>query len=277
MDLAREALTLAEASGDTQTQAQVCGAIAETYQQYGRFGPDIELIEKALDLASEAGDLARMGQYLHLAVHHAVGVGEYERTKELFDRARAIALATDDALLTCQLHRSEGLMLCFAGDPAAGLEVNLEGVALAHAHGLAELEIIMLHNTAEDYLDLGRKNKALYYFSESLRSAQAARFDRLTEANQMFVGYLEVTHLGSSEGFAKIEEGLESASRSGRLWNLNQGHRLLGEARLYEGDLESAAFHLEEALHLAQNTGVAHFVAEVRQALERLAAVGQRT
>lgn len=269
IDRTREAMPLAESSGDSAIIAQVCGAIAESCQQWGEYGPDLPYIERALALTSEAGDLRPLGRYLQLAVMHAVGVGDHERTNELFERARAIATATDDPLLTCQLHKCEGLLLRFSGRYEAALKVDLEGIALAHASGLAELEMILLHNCGDNHLEQGRLLEALYYYNESLRLSQRARFDRLTEANQMFVGFLEANHLELDEGLERLQSAIDGAAVAGRLWNLAQGHRLLGRVLLERGEGERACHHLEEAVEHSRKTGVRFFIEEAERWFER--------
>lgn len=269
LERAREAVPLARRSDDRLMVAQVCAAIAENYQQQGDFGHDMDPLESALEIASEIGDVRRVGEYLQLAVVHAVGVGEYDRTRELLEQAQTIARENSDPLLACQLQKVEALLKRFSGDNEGALKINLKGVAMAHAHGLKEQEIIMLHNCGDNHLFMGREREALYFYSESLRRSKAARYDRLTEANEMFVGFLEVTYLGVETGLDKLRAAISSAERQGRLWNLNQGHRLLGQALMAMDNVESAVYHLREALRLAQETGVMFFIEQAASWLER--------
>lgn len=269
LERAREAVPLARRSDDRLMVAQVCAAIAESYQQQGDFNHDMEYLESSLQIATEMGDVRRVGEYLQLAVVHAVGVGEYDRTRELLEQARTIARENSDPLLACQLQKVEALLKRFSGDNEGALRTNLEGVAMAHAHGLEEQETIMLHNCGDNHLFMGREREALYFYSESLRRSKAARYDRLTEANEMFVGFLEVTYLGVETGLDRLQAAISSAERRRRLWNLNQGHRLLGQALMAMDNVESAVYHLREALRLAQETGVMFFIEQAASWLER--------
>lgn len=271
----REAMPLAEQTGDEVMVAKVCGAVAESFQQWGEYGPDIAYIERALQIAGDEGDLKELGRYLHLAVMHAVGVGEYDRTRELLDRARAIARASNDPVLTCQLLKAEGLMLFFSGDHEGALKVNLEGVALAHGYGLAEPEIIMLHNCGDAYLILDRDREALYFYNESLRRARLARFDRLAETNELYLGFLEARHLGLEEGFQRLKTALDNANRVNRVWNMTQGNLLVGRLYLERGDLNQALSHLNEAAALARKSGVRYFVQLTEHWIERAEARGR--
>lgn len=270
MDVVQEAIPLAEQSGDPLILAQAYTAIAESYQQWGEYGPDFDYIEPALRLASESGDLLQLGRGLQLAVTHAAGVGEYQRTEELLMRARAIANTSNDPLLTCQLTRAESLLRIFSGDAERALTKILEGLELAHSSGLNELEVIFLHNAGDAHLRCGRMQEALYYFNESLRRSTVARFDRLTEGNDMYIGYLEATYLQNSSGFERISAATEVAREKGRIWNVTQGHQLMGRTLLYQGDLTEARHHLEEALRLAEASGVAFFVEEAKRWLEEV-------
>ncbi len=263
-DQAKEAIPLAESADDKVVLAQVYGAIAESYQQWGQYGPDMTYLEPALQLASDAGDLKELGRLLQLAVMHAAGVGKYQRTEELLSRAKEIASTSEDPLLECQVLKAETLLLFFSGDIQTSLEYSLKGFDLAHRNGLLELEVIFLHNAGDSHLRLEQMQEALYYFNESQRRAEAAHFDRLTEMNEMFIGFVEATYLHSQSGFDRLTRILERARRLGRVWNLTQGHQLLGRALAGRGELSEAKVHLEEALRLADSSGVIFFIDEAK-------------
>jgi len=269
-----EAVPVAERSENRMILAQAYGAIAETMQQYGEYGPDKAYVEAAMAIAREEGEHLRLGEYLQLAVMHAGGVGQYDKTAEYLEQARAIAEAADDPLLSCQLLKAEALLLFFIGDVDAALETNLRGIRRARRNGLREVEIVMLHNAGDDHLAQGNMQEALYYFTESLRRSKEACFDRLTEANEMFIGFIEAAHLGSRQGFDRLQGAIESGRRLGRIWNLTQGHQLMGRALLSQGDRQGAVEHLEEAVRRAEQAGVKFFTDEARSWLERARAGG---
>ncbi len=269
VELSRSALPMAEASGHGITLARVYAAIAETMQQWGQYGPDLEYIKLALRIAEEESDLPRVAEYLQLSVMHAAGTGKYEHTWEYLERARAIGQTADDAVLTCQLFKAEGLLLTFSGDDEAGLRNNIEGIERARQYGLIELEIVMLHNAGDNHLHMGNTAEALYYFTESLQRSQEAHLDRLIEANDMYVGYIEAAHLGSPAGFDRLQEAIDTGRASGRNWNLAQGHQLMGRALLEQGDRDGAIAHLEEALACAREANVKYFTDDAARWLQR--------
>ncbi len=262
------AMPLAESSEDASIIAQVCAAIAESCQQWGEYGPALVYIERAIQLASDAEDLEQLGHSLLLALLHAVGVGEHDRTADLLDRTKAIAQSMNAPLLSCEIHKAEASMLAFSARHEEALKVNLEGIALAHAHGFEELELVMLHNSGDNHLELDRPREALYYFNESLRRARAARFDRLTEINELFVRFVEATHLELDESLERLRHAIDNAELVGRVWNLTQGHQLLGRALYQRGDQAGAIVQLEEALRLARETSVQFFIDEATRWLQ---------
>jgi tetratricopeptide (TPR) repeat protein len=270
IDHAKEAIPLAESAGAPLVLAQVYAAIAESYQQWGQYGPDMAYLEPALQLASQAGDLRELGRILQLAVMHAAGLGKFQRTVELLEQARGMAETSGDPLLHCQVLKAETLLHIFSGDFEAGLRSTLAGFDRAHRHGFLELEVIFLHNAGDAHLRLGRMQEALYYFTESHRRAAAVGFDRLVETNTMYVGFLEATYLRSRSGMERLTGILEKARTLGRVWNLTQGHQLLGRALLDRGELAGARVHLEEALRLAESSGVTFFVDDARHWLDEL-------
>ena len=264
-----EAVPVAERCDDRMMLAGAYGAIAETLQQYGEYGPDWPYVEAAINIAREEGEHLRLGEFLQLAVMHAGGVGLYNQTSEFLEQARAIAEATDDPALSCQLLKAEALLLFFIGDAEAALETNLRGIREARRHGLVEVEIVMLHNAGDDHLELGNMQEALYYFTESMNRSRDACFDRLTEANEMFVGFIEASYLGARDGFDRLQGAIDSGRRLGRTWNLTQGHQLMGRALLAQGDRAGAVEHLEQAVASAEQTGVKFFTDEARRWLAR--------
>ena len=270
-----EAVPVAERSDNRMILAQAYGAIAETLQQNGEYGPDRAYVEAAMNIAREEGEHLRLGEYLQLAVMHAGGVGLYDQTAEYLEQARAIAEASKDAVLSCQLLKAEALLLFFIGDVDAALQTNLRGVRRARRHGLREVEIVMLHNTGDDHLALGNMQEALYYFTESLRRSRESRFDRLTEANEMFIGFIEAAYLGSKQGFDRLQSAIESGQRLGRIWNLTQGHQLMGRALLSQGDTRGAVEHLEQAVQRAEQSGVKFFTDEAKSWLARAKGGGE--
>jgi tetratricopeptide (TPR) repeat protein len=269
VDLSRSALPMAKASGHGITLAGVYAAIAETMQQWGQYGPDLEYIKRALRIAEEEGDLPRVAEYLQLSVMHAAGTGQFEHTFEYLERARAIASTADDAVLTCQLFKAEGLLLTFSGDDEAGLRTNIDGIERSRRHGLMEVEIVMLHNAGDNHLHMGNTAEALYYFTESLHRSQEAHLERLIEVNEMYVGYIEASHLGAPAGFDRLQEAIDTGRQSGRNWNLAQGHQLMGRALLEQGDRDGAIAHLQEALNCAQEANVKYFTDDAARWLER--------
>jgi tetratricopeptide (TPR) repeat protein len=269
MDRAREAIPLAERSGNRRVCAEAYAAVGESCQQWGRFGPDIEYIELAVKIASKEGDLRRLGRYLQLAVMHAAGVGEYERTRQLLDEARTIQRAAKDATLECLLLRAEAVVVAFQEQYERALEMNLAGAERSRRHGLLELEIIMLHNAGDVHLHMGNHKEAFFYFKESLRRSRPARFDRLTEANEMFIGFLQAAWLGLDDGLRVLDAANKKAAEIGRLWNLTQGERLMGEALFARGDRSGAVAHFEEAVRLARESGIRYFIEEAEGSLRR--------
>jgi len=219
--------------------------------------------------ASDSGELLQLGHFLQLAAMHAAGVGEAEQGAAILERARPIARASNDPLLTCQLIKAESLLHIFSREFDAALETSLEGASLAHTHGLLELEIIMLHNAGDACLRQGNASKALYYFKESARKSREARYDRLTHTNDIYIGYIEAAHLGAVEGLDRLRAAIEKSRRLGRVWNLQEGNQLAGRILLSWGDRPGALPYLREALSHARDSGIRFFIEEAEHWLRQ--------
>lgn len=270
MELAKDAIPLAESTGNALLLARAYGAIGDAYQQWGQYGPDLRYIEAAVSFASESGDPVQLGHFLQLAVTHAAGVGEDEQTRVLLEQIRPIVEANDEPSLRGQLLKGETLLAIFARDYEEAVKKALEGIELARSTGQHQLEVLMLHNAGDASLRLGREREALYYFTESLRRTRAGRYDRLTEMNEMFIGFIEASSLGQEAGLMRIRKAIELAKKQGRIWNLQQGHELLGKAMAKQGDQTGARPHLQKALRYAKESGVRFFIEESTMALESL-------
>lgn len=267
MELAKDAIPLAESSSDAACLAEAYGAIGEAYQNWGQFGPDLRYIEAAVSFAVESGDRVGLGRVLRLAVIHAAAVGEHDQVRLLLDQVRPIAAAHDDPLLRGQLLGVEAVIHVLARDFEHAAERALEGVAYARRHGLRLIETVMLHNAGDALLRLGRHREALFDFDESLRRSRAGCLDRVTELNEMFVGYLEAVAFGDRRGLDRLRRALARAAEPGRLWSLTQGHELLGRALVESGDREAGVSHLREAARFARETGVRFLVDEADRRL----------
>jgi len=268
MERAKDAIPLAECTGNPVFLAYAYGAIGEAYQHYGQYGPDLRYIEAAVSFANESGDLNCLGRFLALALTHAVNVGEEEQTGLLMSQTRPVVEESGSPQLRGQLLRAEIFLSTYLGEYSDAVEKSLKGIELAHRNGLNDLEVEMLHSAGDGYLRLERSREALFYFSESLRRSRSAHFDRLTELNEMYVGFIEGTHLNQPDGVERVRRALEQAGRGERIWNIYQGHHLLGRALHAQSD-DSSEYHFEEALRFAEKTGVKLFIAEATSWLGR--------
>lgn len=266
-ELAKDAIPLAETTSDPRLLARAYGALGEAYQQWGRYGPDLRYVEAAVSFATESGDEVELAQVLRLAVTHAAGVGEDHQSRLLLEQVRPIVDQSGDPSLQVQLLKAETLFSIFSRDYEGALQWVSQALPITRAHGLHQLETEMLHNSGDATLRLGRPRQALSSFAESLRRSRAGGYERLTEMNEMYVGFIEAAHLGQQEGFERIRRALSTAEGQGRIWNLQQGHELLGRALLARGDRAGAQPHLTEAVRYARQSGVRFFIEEAVAAL----------
>ena len=267
IDLARSVAPLAEKSGDDMLMAKVYASIAESYQQWGTYGPDGQFVALAVQIAETEGDLVKLGEYLQLAVMHAMGVGDYEKTLDYLERARPIAEAARDPELKARLSRFEGLLCLMTGDFDKGVELNSDGARFARQHGILDQEIVMLHNLGVCYFEKEDIREALYHFNESLRKAAGAGFHKMTAANEIFIGHIEATHLGLESGLEKIRRAIRAEYRVGRLWNIPQGLQLRGRTEAAMDKTQDALKSFKKAVNVAKETGVQFFIKNAERSL----------
>jgi serine/threonine protein kinase/tetratricopeptide (TPR) repeat protein len=268
IERAKNAIPSAETAGDPLLLAQAYAAIGEAYQRWGQFGPDLRYIEAAVRFASQASDSVELGRFLQLAVRHAAGVGEYDQTQVLLDHARFIGAKTGDPELTGNLLLADAqLRICQRDFERAGQSAT-DALRKARKHGFAELEIQALHKLGEIYLRLELPREALFHLSESLRRARAARYDRMADDNEMYIGYTEAVYLGMSQGTDRVRRVLEKKDRGEQIATRQKAHELLGRALLAEGRSSEALPLLTEARRLAQDMGVQFVIEEAEHWVE---------
>ncbi len=272
LDLARTVVPLAEKSGDEMLMAKVYASIAESYQQWGTYGPDGSFVSRAVRIAEKHGDMVKLGEYLQLAVMHAMGVGDYEKTREYLDRVRPIAEMGRDPGLKARLFCFEGLLCLMTRKLDEGVDVSREGAKFARKHGLLESEIAALHNAGVCHYEKGDIQEAMYHFNESYRKAAEAEFHKMIAANEIYIGHIEAVYLGNESGLQKIRSAIRSEFRVGRLWNIPQGLQLRGRTESALGKQQDALKSFLKALDVAKETGVKYFVENAEKSLREFQA-----
>ncbi|MCH7801284.1 MAG: hypothetical protein IIC24_07035, partial [Chloroflexi bacterium] len=133
----------------------------------------IKVIERALDLVpDDSHEAARLLVQLGIHVGHT---GEYERAKEAFDRAIAIAEREDDSTLKMRAFAYAAAVEWFNGKAQESVDVGLQAIELAHQANDLDVEGEAHLHVALGYIQLGNSTEAQRYADAGLEVAERSR------------------------------------------------------------------------------------------------------
>ncbi|MEI5522812.1 BTAD domain-containing putative transcriptional regulator [Streptomyces brasiliscabiei] len=166
--LTRHAVILAQASGDTASEARALGHLASAHYSAGHLRQALLLVDEAAELSEHLGDVAARMRHLG---NRAALLRELGRAADArATLARCLALRpgpltpTEEAILAG--HQGYVAELT---DPRSALAYHRRSQGLARRAGSAVIEQVALCNTGRTQLALGEPADALRSFDEALR------------------------------------------------------------------------------------------------------------
>jgi class 3 adenylate cyclase len=291
--LAEEAISLARATDDPRTLAEVLRNVFETIRAPDTLAWRIDLAEELVGCAKEVGDPALRYSAHNFEFHTCVERGDLERAKLALERMQLIAHELDQPTMTWVATFSTAAWELMHGDLAAGerlfesaFQIGQEagqpdavfvyGAALTHARsyqGRAQEVIAMMEQSVSAYPAIAAWRAGLAsmlsYLDRGVEAAkileQAAndRFEHIapnTATLTALAMYAEAAVLTDSSGPASILYELIEPFADQIVWNGVQGY---GHARMWlgllaacMGDHEQADQHLAFACDFQESHGL---------------------
>jgi class 3 adenylate cyclase/tetratricopeptide (TPR) repeat protein len=278
---AREAMAIAEETGDERILARVLSSLgmvsqkdgdlreadakllrsAEICQRRGFAGPLITNLvwlgaqahwrgesQRALDYEAEAERLARQQHegFSEMVAHcfrcnAHAALGEWEIAFQALDEVMRKARERENKYAAARGTNTRGAFHHELGDLQRAIDLNREGIELGRAAKIPNTEIYSTINLARDHLALGNAGQAGQILRETAERLRSGFFD---------------SHLWA--------------------WKIRVGV-MLGRLALLEGEPDRAQPHLAEALELAERIEYRKQIAEGRRLLGELLLAGGQT
>jgi tetratricopeptide (TPR) repeat protein/transcriptional regulator with XRE-family HTH domain len=232
-----------------------------TRAEAGEFAGAVADLEVAL-AGYSPNDPRRRGTLAALGMTHR-RQDHYDAARACLAEALELARAADDAPAVANILYHLGTVEWSDGDNAAATPLHQEAVTICRREGLGGVVAIQaLHGWAEALFALGRPDRAVEMFAESLALARESG-DRSYEAeNLMMLGFSYAGFMGAGqyrEALASFDEAL-TISRAAQL-DWHTGYILAGRGvtKGRAGDYQGGIADLAAALALKLSAGTARY------------------
>ncbi len=257
-----EAEALVELTRRVQDRPAEAGAliqVASALQWMEDFPPALERAREAIEIAESSGAQAPLGGALYIRGYVHLVSGQLEAAEEDLGRALAIGRAGEAPGLQGLVLHTLALRRSWQGEYQESLKVANEAVQIAREHRLVVPLIRGLWNIGVAWTDLGHYDRALAALAEGLALAEKVGDDALIPRIRNTLGWLRIDCGDVASGIEVSERSYEETNRSSRAGHSTGAERRAfirineGDAWMAQGNFESAAHALEEALHTVQH------------------------
>jgi predicted ATPase len=275
--LLEESLALSRAMGDDLSAARAPYPLGQAFMREGEYARASPLFEEALALYQEAGDRLGAGFSLSGLAWLAFYRGEYDRAKAVTEESMAQFRQAGDrpalAYATSQLaHVVER-----RGTYDWALSLLDEALALwqdaRHPSGSAWVQM----NRGWCLLALGENERATALLEESLATARRTGHFSIILMSLMYLGWAAYLRGEHAEAAGLLEEALAQCRRIHNRFGIES--TLVGLACVLQarGDFDRAGICLREGLLVGREIGTPGPLADLLEAMSRLAAAEGQT
>ncbi|MBW2460094.1 MAG: protein kinase [Deltaproteobacteria bacterium] len=230
-------------------------ATAEGYNRNGQYASASGLLEEALALSRDTGDLnAQIRCLIPLALAVAA-VGDEDKGRGHLEEARRLAGMHPDRYTDIELLKTEALIAFYLRQHQGVVDASARALELSKEWGFWHEAAVNAHNLGEGYLRLGDFKRAFSNLRYSYELAKEHSATRIEYMNLRVLGFIDAVRFESPEGRRRLVEATEFAKRHDYHWDYVQSLYMLGIAEAHLDDPESARQHLREAMRLAAELG----------------------
>lgn len=257
----RKAIDLGETLKDSLAVAEAAKDLAGYFMRSGNAAEWERFASKCLDAAQQAGSSRLQVSALNMLAVHADSKGDRARARDLYREALAVAERSGDGGLVGFLELSFGYFHLSVGEYQEAVEA-FERASKATLS--RENTAILRSNLGLGYLELGRNEEARRELDAAMALAQAIDLKPIEAEVTVRLGALDFRAGRTSEGRARLSEGIALARSVRAIEQLVEGLLRKGVGLLAH-DVAEAKAALEEARNLASESG--YYLAEVERAL----------
>lgn len=258
-----EAREMAAQQGYTELLLDVKTFLGATYERLGDSSASFKELEDAMQLAQSTNNAATMGELSLRFGTTALFKGDYDRAKDYYMQALQITKDANLKHFTMKALGNVGIVYGYKGNFVKALEYYKRALDLAIEVGDKIGIARNLHNMGELFFEMEDDEQAYSYFSKSLPISKDIGWREGYVTNAMFVGYLTWKLFKEHAGFRQLFKAVRKAVHYRLKRSVPQGKLLLGKVYLDDKRFAKADKTLQEALHIASETGFQKIVDEI--------------
>ncbi len=263
---------VAKNAGHVELLGEIARGSAEARARNGDNEKAAKLLEEALELAVQSGDVAAQRRaLLPLALAYG-GKGDGAAARDALARVEATLESQPERIVECELWKTDALVSFLTGDLQRCLDSAYRALDLAKEYGFAYEAAVNAHNIGETLMRMGDFKRAFAMLRYSYDLTREHGFLKLQYNNMRVLGYIDAVKLGSPQGRERVAEALRYAEEHDYVWDTIQSIHMLAMVDYALGDPESARTSFQRVLRLANEHGHAHYAATAETALEAIAA-----
>jgi len=248
LDKLKDALKIAQASGDALAEAQRLNQIAELHYRTSDFKAAAEEYTQALNRSRATSAAAVEAQSLNGLADCDRALGENQKAMEDSRQAQNVAVAAGDERGEATALNGLGWTSCNLGNCEAAMELHRKAMTLAEKVGDAGLEALIWNRIGIVYDTAGETGKALDAYQKALelwRAAGDGRGEGTTENNIGIVYAEKGDRRAAVEHYTKaLPLRIAAGDRAGTAGTLNN----LGVLCKNAGAMEMALGYFRQAL-----------------------------
>jgi putative nucleotidyltransferase with HDIG domain len=227
--------------------------IGRTY--LGQANPDAARasFDHALSVATACGDLGGEAHALNWIAIAEQGIGNLDRSEELYTRARAAAARCSDELLLALIDQNLGTISNIRGKLAPALESYQSSLDRCRALELHEHEASVLNNMGMVYTDLGDLTHAEQAYAEAFQACARTDNAKLLHRIEVNQAELWIARGDFPRAAARCEEMLALYENTDAPW-LGDLYKHYGVVCRERSQLERADEYLARAARIASDT-----------------------
>ncbi|MHC5021888.1 MAG: ATP-binding protein, partial [Planctomycetota bacterium] len=264
---ANQALALADAVGDRESDAQLFVLLGHVGMVRGDVKEAIAQYRKALDAAEKLDDSAGIATAYHSLGHAYTRAGDFQSALGYLKRSQAIKERIGDIYRIADTLNNLGVLFIEKGDFPTALEYQRRCLAIRDRIGDQYGRAQAFSNLGILHDEMGNSLEAMRAFEQSLEIRRAIGDQ---DGIAVSLGNLGVTAHDRGDfarALTSLRQAVELRDQAGRIDEQIQVRVNLGHLYLTLGDLDAAAKPLEEAEAIAAGSPLRQHQADVQEAL----------
>ena len=236
---ATDALTALPANAPPALRMRLLQLLAAVKEDRNQIDEAVRLRLQAMNLADEMGTLWRRGETRSQLALTLRSAGQSERGQALSTEAMGLLRSAGDGASLARALNVESFFRSDANDPQGELRVMREAIDQARLAEARQLQVLLMANLSDHYLNRGAFDIALKLAREALPLTRALGERRSETVAQSNLGLALISLHQLDDGLRETRAAIALSQRSGALADQTEGEAELG------GYLERAGYRRE--------------------------------